>query len=200
MKIVLATKNPSKVVQIKALFADMDIKVISLIDAEIEEDAVEDGVTLEENTLKKILFAKRYFGNVWYMADDTGLFIDILDEQPGIHAARWAGKNKSTEEIRDFTLDKLGGVPLEKRTARFKTVAVVMSPQGKVEMFEGVVEGKLLTEPRCECQKGMPYSSLFVPEGSEKVWAEMGTEEENLISHRGKAFGQVRSFFEKLLV
>jgi XTP/dITP diphosphohydrolase len=187
MKIILATRNPSKAVQIKAMFADLAITVATLTEAGIEGEAVEDGETLEANALKKARYAHRT--GCWSMADDTGLFIDALDGRPGIHAARWAGETATTDEITQYTLGQLEGA-LD-RTATFKTVVALMTPAGDTLLFSGAVKGTLLDAPRTQPQPKMPYSPLFIPDGSEKVWAEMTLEEENAISHRGQAFQQV---------
>ncbi len=198
MEIILSTRNQSKVTQIKNILDGLDLTVLSLSDANIEGEAVEDGTTLEENALKKALFASKQTGK-WAIADDTGLFIDAWGGKPGIHAARWAGDGLSTEEIMRRTLRKLEGVPIEGRTATFKTCAVVTSPDEKhIGFFTGKVRGTILIEPRTVCQPNMPYSAIFVPDGHDKVWAEMSTEEENAISHRGEAFRQVREFLAEL--
>ena len=194
MNIVLSTRNPSKVEQIKAVFADVPILVLTLGEAGIEGEAVEDGATLEENAMKKALFAHR--PGEWSMADDTGLFIDVLDGRPGIHAARWAG-DVSTDEITQYTLKQLDGA--QDRSAIFKTVVAVVSPEGEQRFFIGEVRGTILEAPRVKPQPKMPYSPLFVPDGSNKVWAEMTTEEENAISHRGKAFRLTREYLLKML-
>lgn len=189
MVIILSTRNPSKTEQIKAIFNGAPVRVLTLTEAHIDGEAVEDGHTLEENALKKALFAHR-FGK-WSMADDTGLFIAALGGKPGIHAARWAG-DVSTDEITAHTLKALAGV--KDRRATFKTVVALVSPSGIPSCFVGEVEGQLLEAPRVRPQPKMPYSPLFVPDGSDKVWAEMTTEEENAISHRGKAFHQARDW------
>ena len=199
MNIILSTRNRSKVEQIKILFSDLDATVKSLDEAGISGEAVEDGTTLEENALKKAMFAwEQTVG--WIMADDTGLFIDALGGQPGIHAARWAGREAKTEDIMNFTLERLRGVPMGKRTATFMTVAVVISPDGDSRVFSGSVSGTLSTEPRTICQIDMPYSAIFIPSGQEKVWAQMSIDEENAISHRGQAFRQVRDFLSGILL
>lgn len=198
MEIILGTRNPSKIEQIRAIFSDLDIKILSLDDAGIEGEAIEDGGTLEENAHKKAIFASHPTGK-WSMADDTGLFIDALDGRPGINSARWAGENATTEEILNFVLEKLRGVPQEKRTATFMTVAVIVSPDGDKKVFTGSVRGNILTRPRVEYQPKMPYSGIFLPDGQSKVWAEMSPEEENAISHRGQAFRQVHKFLAGIL-
>ncbi|MEK7635378.1 MAG: non-canonical purine NTP pyrophosphatase [Patescibacteria group bacterium] len=198
MEIILSTRNRSKIDQIKALLNGLDIQVLSLDEAGIEGEAVEDGATLEENAFKKASFASKQTGK-WAIADDTGLFIDALDGKPGIHAARWAGDDLTTGQIRDFTLAQLKDVKEENRTATFTTVAVIVAPTGEKTVFSGSVKGKILSAPRAECQPNMPYSALFIPDGQSKVWAEMDVNEENRISHRGQAFRQVRDFFQSVL-
>lgn len=196
--IILSTRNPSKAEQIKAFFDGLPVKIFTLKEANIEGDAVEDGTTLGENALKKALFAWEQTKK-WSIADDTGLFIDALGGEPGIHSARWAGESATTEQTMYFTLEKLKGVSAKNRTATFKTVAVVITPDRKPLIFTGEAKGILLIEPRVTCQPKMPYSGIFVPDGQLKVWAEMTVGEENAISHRGKAFQQVRDFFKQAL-
>ncbi len=197
MRIILSTKNPSKALQIQTLLNDDAFEVVTLGEIGIHDDVVEDGNTLEENAFKKAIFAFEQTGE-YVIAEDTGLFIDALAGRPGIHAARWAGDSATTEEIRDYTLEQLRNVPLELRTATFKTVAIVMFPDGSHTVCTGELPGLILLEPRMECQPKMPYSALFQPLGHQKTWAEMTTEEENAISHRGEAFRNVRDILLKL--
>jgi XTP/dITP diphosphohydrolase len=198
MEIILSTRNPSKIGQIRAIFHDPDIKILSLDDAGIAGEAIEDGSTLEENATKKALFASQ-LAKKWAMADDTGIFIDALNGAPGIHSARWAGKNASTEDILNFVLDKLKGMPEAKRTATFMTVAVIVSPNGEKKVFTGSVRGSILTKPQAKYQPKMPYSGIFLPDGQGKVWAEMSPEEENVISHRGQAFRKMHNFLAEVI-
>lgn len=165
-------------------------------EAGVEGEAIEDGLTLEENATKKALYASQKAGGVWAMADDTGIFITALDGRPGIHAARWAG-DVSTEEIMRYCLNALDGA--SDRSAVFRTVVVIVSPEGNTHTFVGEVAGTLLESPRREPQPKMPYSPIFVPDGEQLSWAEMTTEQENAISHRGIAFRKVRAFLDTLL-
>ena len=129
------------------------------------------------------------------MADDTGLFISALNGEPGVQAAYWGGEEKTTEERMMYALERLKGI--EDRSATFKTIVAMISPEAQEYIFEGICEGTLLENPRVAPQPKMPYSSLFVPDGHERAWAEMTVEEENSISHRGKAFRQVKEFLSK---
>ncbi|MDP3725610.1 MAG: non-canonical purine NTP pyrophosphatase [bacterium] len=196
--IILSTRNQSKAHQIKAVFDGLPVRILTLEEAGISGEAVEDGATLEENALKKALFAWERTVK-WSIADDTGIFIDALDGLPGVHSARWAGEHATTEEIMRFTLEKLKGVPLENRTATFKTVATIVAPHGIQTVFTGAVKGIILLEPRALCQPKMPYSAIFKPDDHSKVWAEMSAEEQNAVSHRGQAFRQAREFFAEKL-
>lgn len=194
MKIILSTRNPSKAEQIKAMFTSPDVVVFTLDEAGIEGDAIEDGVTLEENALKKVRHAQPYINDdVWIMADDTGLFITALGGRPGIHAARWAG-DVTTDEITAYTLEQLKGAT--DRSAEFVTSVALRAPNGTVHYFTGTCKGTLLEAPRTKPQPKMPYSPLFVPTGSDKCWAEMTVDEENAVSHRGQAFRKVVQFLE----
>ena len=198
MDIILATRNPSKAEQIRAVFPSPTFNILMLDEVGVIGDAVEDGTTLYENAQKKVLFAKGQVAKpYWIMAEDTGLFITALGGKPGIHAARWAGDDATTEEILEYTLSKLAGKT--DRTATFETVVVLISPEGQELTFSGKAPGVLLESPRMKPQPKMPYSAIFVPDGSSKTWAEMTVHEENLISHRGKAFTQVIQFLETKL-
>lgn len=198
MNIVLSTRNPSKAEQIRAVFTGGPFTIQTLAEAGIEGEAVEDGQTLADNALKKAQFAHDHRPHMsdWAMADDTGFFIEALHGAPGIHAARWAGDHKSTEEIMEHALRLLDGE--RNRLAQFVTVVVVIDPFRGRRCFAGNVVGSILTAPRVEPQPKMPYSSIFVPAGQSLSWAEMSVEQENAISHRGKAFRQVRAFLERV--
>jgi XTP/dITP diphosphohydrolase len=196
MKIVLSTNNSSKAEQIKAVFAGSSISILTLADAGIEGGGIEDGTSLEENALKKAMFVHEACPSVWSMSDDTGIFINALGGAPGVHTADWSGGNKETKQFTKWILKQLENI--SDRSATFKTVVAVVTPEGKQHFFTGEVRGKILRMPRVKPQPKMPYSSIFVPDETDKVWAEMTVEEENKISHRGKAFRQARQFLETL--
>lgn len=197
MNIILATRNPSKAEQIKDLFRGLPIAILTLTEAGLEGEATEDGETLQENALKKALFAwERVNPKTWLMADDTGIFIHALDNEPGVRSARWAGDTATTEEITQYTLKRLDGIA--DRSATFETVVALITPEGRHHFFDGKIDGKILEAPRTKPQPKMPYSSIFVPDGTEQVWAEMAVERENQISHRGQAFRQAIVFLESI--
>ena len=195
MNIILATRNESKMEQIRASFAGSSVQILSMKDAGIEGEAKEDGDTLRENSYKKAKYVfDKLQGAQWVMADDTGLFIRALGGVPGVHAAYWGGSDLKTEERTAHALKEMEGKT--DRHAEFRVTVCVLGPGGEEAYFNGQVEGQLLPAPRCQPQPKMPYSGLFKPEISSKVWAEMSVEEENEISHRGKAFAKVREYLE----
>lgn len=196
-KVILSTRNPSKAEQIRAVFAGSPISIVSLDEADIEGQAIEDGNTLEENALKKAMFVHEQKLEAWAMADDTGIFIDALDGKPGVHTADWHGENKETEQITHWVLDQLKNV--DNRSATFRTVVAVVTLEGEHHFFTGEVRGTIFKTPQGKIEPHMPYGSIFIPDGIDKTFAQMSLEEKNTFSHRGKAFCQARTFLETLL-
>ncbi len=175
------------------LLSDLDIKVVSAIDLHLDE-VDEDGETIKENSLKKARSVNQQTGE-WSVADDTGIFIDFLNGAPGINSARWTDR----DNIVRHTLDKLKGVPEEKRGAHFKTVAVLVSPEGKEYCFIGRVNGHLSLAPKGKPRPSLPYDLLFIPERLTKTFAEMTDEEKNKISHRSISFSKLKNFLRPIV-
>lgn len=195
--VVFSSRNRSKIAQVKGVFADSRFIIRSLDELGIQGEVEENGSSLTDNALLKALFPYQddKGKGQYIVSEDTGLFINALDGRPGIHAARWAGPGKTTEEIMQFTLEAMKNVRhLHERVAFFQTIAVLISPVGEIEMFDGVMPGTILFEPQCECQPDMPYSAIFRPAGFDKVWAQMSLDEENAVSHRGRAFRKVLEY------
>lgn len=195
MKLIIATHNPDKLKEIQSLLEGFPYEVISADQAGATEDIVEDGATLEENALKKARYVAEKT-HQWTVADDTGLFIDALGGRPGIYAGRWAGASASAERIMSHTLSQLAGVESEKRTARFESVVALVAPSGAHYFFREIVRGYILEEPRGGKIEKLPYAALFVPEGESLTYAEMPLSKKNIISHRAKAFAELRNFLE----
>lgn len=196
MEVIISTRNPSKLVQIRALVAGSPLALLTLDDVGIEGSAVEDTsdtATLLGNASRKARFAyERSDKTRWVLADDTGLFIRALGGKPGVNAAVWGGEELATEDRTRHCLAQLDGV--SDRRALFRTIVFTISPDGLEHVFDGAVEGKMRTAPRVPPQPKMPYSCLFVPNGEDRSWAEMTTEQENELSHRGIAFRKAVSF------
>ncbi len=187
MQIVFATNNQNKLREINHILGD-SFQLLSLRDLKIEDDIPENEPTLEGNALHKARHIYRIV-NIDVFADDTGLEIDALNGQPGVHSARFAGEAKDSNANIDKVLALLG--PETDRRARFRTVIALVIDR-KEYLFEGTVEGRILNEKRGN--EGFGYDPVFVPEGSSRTFAEMPLSEKNLISHRARAFEKLRKF------
>jgi XTP/dITP diphosphohydrolase len=194
MKLVFATHNPHKLEEINNILGQ-EFSLLSLDDINCTEDISEPFFTLEENAKEKTRYIKETYGYDCF-ADDTGLEIDALNGEPGVFSARYAVPEdidiSLSERFRaniQKVLGKLKGV--KNRRARFRTVISLNWSEGQF-LFEGVVEGNILTEPTGD--KGFGYDPIFMPLGYSKSFAEMTLDEKNLISHRAVAFNQLRDF------
>lgn len=190
MKIIFATHNKGKLIELKNILHDFEI--IGAEDTGVFEDVEEDGETFAENALKKARFVASRVKDV-VIADDSGLCIKAFDGAPGIYSARWAGDRN----IADFTLEKMLDIPESERRAWFETAAVLIYPDGREFTFTGKMVGKIATERRGEALPKLPYDTIFIPEGYTKTCAEMDAVEKNKISHRGRAFLEMREFLSK---
>jgi XTP/dITP diphosphohydrolase len=198
VKLVLATNNPHKVQEIKAILHNLAWELISL--SELHQNLVitEDGLTFEENARKKAETVMRQTGLI-SMGEDTGLEVDVLNGQPGIYSARFAGEKATYQQNVEKLLTLLKDVSLPNRTARFRCVCALAFPQSfnrKIQIFEGICKGKIIDKPHG--QEGFGYDPIFVPDGFDKTFAELSQEEKNKISHRGKALSKVKKYLLKL--
>ena len=193
MKLIFATHNLGKLKEMRALLDGLPYEVTGAQQAGVTDEVEEDGETLEQNALKKAHAVVKQTGE-WAVADDTGLFIAALDGRPGIHSARWAGPTRDEQEIIDFTLKQMRGIPVENRDAFFESVVALVSPLGEELIFRGRVTGKILEVPCGKIRPHLPYDSIFLPDGSQMAFAEMSDEKKNSISHRGNAFRQLKKY------
>lgn len=189
MKVVLATKNSGKIVEIKNILLHLDLEILSLNDFPQIPSVIEDGKTFKENALKKARFAVKHF-NMPVIADDSGLEVDYLDKRPGIYSARYAGENATDEENNYKLLKELKGVPFEKRSARYQCIIAIVFPAGFEETAHGVCNGFIALEPRGT--GGFGYDPLLYLPEYQKTMAEIPLELKNTISHRGKALLKMR--------
>jgi XTP/dITP diphosphohydrolase len=193
MELIFATNNQGKLKEMRALLFDLDIKVWGASQAGADEEVIEDGETFFDNAYKKAEFVASKSGK-YALADDSGLCIDHLNGEPGVRTARWAGENAGDQELVEYTLRILKGVPSEKRGARFKSVLVLVSPDNKYWSFEGEVKGVVTRSPQGENRSSLPYDLIFQPNGFDITFAQMSDEQKNSLSHRGKAFQKLREF------
>lgn len=193
MKIILATRNPGKIQEMRQLLAGLPVDLISAADLETAPDVAESADTLEGNALKKAETLHRMTG-LPTLADDTGLEVAALDGQPGVHSARYAGPTATDRDNREKLLRMLNGV--DNRAARFRTVIAYIDDEG-VHTFEGLCAGTISHEERGE--GGFGYDPIFVPEGVTQTFAEMSALEKNQISHRGGALREFQAYLRERL-
>lgn len=185
MRLVMASANPHKAVEIAAVLREAipDVEIVPR-PAELD-DVAEDGDTLEANALIKARFVCAAAGEA-AIADDTGLEVDALDGAPGVHSARYAGLQQDAAANLAKLLAALREVPAGRRTARFRTVVAVVFGDGREVLANGAVDGTIAPVPRGE--GGFGYDPVFVPhEAAPRTFAELSAEEKNSISHRGRA-------------
>ncbi|WP_178338367.1 RdgB/HAM1 family non-canonical purine NTP pyrophosphatase [Candidatus Avelusimicrobium facis] len=190
MKILVATGNQHKFKEITEILprrtkTGEDIEYLSLADIGGLKLPPENGATLEENAEVKAVYAAKESG-LPAVSDDTGMEVEFLDGRPGVHTARYAGENADADDNNRKLLNELEGLFLGKRAARFRTVACLATPQGKVVHFEGSLDGFIGFGYRGE--NGFGYDPLFIVAGTNKTLAEMTDAEKNTVSHRGQAF------------
>lgn len=188
-KIIFATGNEGKMKEIREIFKDMPYEVLSMKEAGIALDITEDGRTFEENALIKARAVAVASGQI-ALADDSGLEVDYLDKAPGIYSARFLGEDTSYDIKNGYILEKLAGVPEEKRTARFVCAIAAVFPDGRSETRTAAIEGRIAYAPAGE--NGFGYDPIFyVPEFS-CTTAQLTLAQKNKISHRAKALEQMK--------
>lgn len=183
-RVVFATGNEGKMKEIRMILKDFPVEVVSMKEAGINADIVEDGKTFEENALIKAREIMKLTGDI-VLADDSGLEIDYLDKAPGIYSARFLGEDTSYDIKNNYILDKLAGVPDEKRTARFVCAMAAVFPDGEEVVRRESVEGIIGHEIAGE--NGFGYDPIFYLPEYGCMSAQLEPEKKNEISHRGKA-------------
>lgn len=194
-RIVFATGNQNKMREIKMILADLGMEILSMKEAGIDVDVEENGTTFEENALIKAReIAKLLPGDI-VLADDSGLEIDYLNKEPGIYSARYAGRDTSYDVKNQMLIDRLDGVPDEKRTARFVCAVAAVFPDGTEEVVRGTMEGRIGYE--IAGANGFGYDPIFYLPEFGMTSAEISPEQKNEVSHRGKALRAMRSVMEQ---
>lgn len=188
--IVMATANKNKIKEIQ-IHLENWINCLSLEDINCWEEIPEEQDSLEGNAIQKADYIKNKFGYDCF-SEDTGLEIDILGGAPGVYSARYAGPDKNNEANINKVLKELSGN--SNREAQFRTI-IALHWNGKLELFEGKIRGKILEEPKGE--GGFGYDSIFQPEGFQKSFAELGIEIKKQISHRSIAVQKMIAFVKE---
>ena len=201
--IIFATGNKNKMIEIRMILADLGCKILSQKEAGIQADVVEDGQTFEENALIKATtiadIARKMpeYKNAVVLADDSGLEIDALNKEPGIYSARYMGEDTSYDIKNQALIDRLEGVPDEKRTARFVCAIAAALPDGSTEVVRGTMEGRIGYEITGE--NGFGYDPIFYLPQFGCSSAELEPEKNNELSHRGEGLRKMRKVLEEKL-
>ena len=195
-KIIFATGNEHKMIEIRAILSDLGAEILSQKEAGIKADVVEDGATFEENAMikateiAKIANQMPEYKNAVVLADDSGLEIDYLNKEPGIYSARYMGEDTSYVKKNSVILERLKDVPEEKRGARFVCAVAAAFPDGQTKVIRGTMEGIIGYEIKGE--NGFGYDPIFYLPQYGKYSAELSSDDKNAISHRGEALRRIR--------
>lgn len=198
MKIVFATGNANKVREVKAMLADLDMEVLSMKEAGVWAEAEENGTTFMENALIKAKDIAGRMQDVIVVADDSGLVVDALNGEPGIYSARYLGEDTPYSIKNARIIERLAGLPVEKRSARFVCAMAAVLPDGRVLTTEGTIEGYIGYEERGK--GGFGYDPIFMVPEYGCTTAELSAETKNAISHRGKALTAMKGKLQEALV
>lgn len=188
-KLIFATGNQNKVQEIKMIMADTGYEIVSLKEAGIDADIEENGSSFEENAIIKAKAICEMTGEL-VLADDSGLEVDYLNKEPGIYSARYEGVDTPYTVKNQIIMDRLLGVPDEKRTARFVCAIAAAFPDGRVITRTAAMEGRIGYEQKGE--NGFGYDPIFFLPEYGCTSAELSPEDKNAISHRGKALRMMR--------
>lgn len=193
--LVLATRNQGKIREFKSLLKDFNVELKTLDDFGPIPSVEENGETFEDNAVEKARFTARVLGFP-ALADDSGLVVDALGGEPGVHSARYAGEGASDAENNAKLLERLKGVA--DRKAEFWCVIAIAVPRGPALIYEGKCEGEITRETAGA--SGFGYDPVFFYPLLGKTFAQLDTEEKNQVSHRGRALQELKDEFKKVLI
>jgi XTP/dITP diphosphohydrolase len=193
-KLILSTDNKNKAKELREILKDLPLEILTKKEAGVENlQVVEDGDTLEHNSLKKARELAELVDHM-VMADDSGLFVDALDGAPGVYSSRYGGEDGNDSLNNKTLLKNLQG---KERTATFRTVIALITEDGREMTVQGECRGEILEESRGE--NGFGYDPLFVPSGYSETFAQLPSEIKNSISHRRRAIDALREKLEEIL-
>jgi XTP/dITP diphosphohydrolase len=185
-RLVLATRNPHKLVELRRILGpETDVLILGLDDVPAYPETAETGRTFAENALLKAHDAVRASG-LPAVADDSGLIVEALNGMPGVLSARWAGRGHDDVANLRLVLDQIADLPDDRRGAAFVCAAALVTPDGAERVVEGRLDGVLVREPRGS--EGFGYDPIFQPAGETRTTAELPPAAKDAISHRGRAF------------
>lgn len=195
MRLIFATGNQGKMKEIRMVLHDLGVEILSMKEAGISVDIDENGETFEENALIKAREIAKYAEDAIVLADDSGLEIDYLNKEPGVHSARFMGEDTSYDIKNQHILDLLQGVEEDKRSARFVCVISAVLPNGEEYVTRATIEGRIGHESRGE--NGFGYDPIFYVPEYNCTTAELTLEQKNQISHRGKALEEIKKILQQ---
>ena len=196
-RIIFATGNTDKMAEIREILKDLGMEILSMKEAGVNPEIVENGKTFEENSLIKARAVHALLPDDVVMADDSGLEIDYLGGEPGIYSARYLGEDTSYDIKNQVILDRLAGVPDEERTARFVCAIAAALPDGRKEVVRGTMEGIIGHEIAGE--NGFGYDPVFYLPEYGCTSAQLSPEKKNELSHRGEGLRKIRAVLEETL-
>lgn len=194
-RIIFATGNAGKMREIRSILADLGMEIVSMKEAGVDVEIEENGSTYEENALIKARAVAAVTGEL-VLADDSGLEVDRLNKEPGVHSARYMGEDTPYSIKNASLIGRLEGVPEEERTARFVCAIAAVLPDGRELTTRATVEGRIGYEEKGE--GGFGYDPIFFVPELGKTTAELSEEEKNLVSHRGKALRLMKEELRRL--
>lgn len=201
-KLIFATGNAHKMVEIRMILSDLGMEILSQKEAGINASVIEDGATFEENAvikaagIQKIAAQNPKYKNCIVLADDSGLEIDYLNKEPGIYSARYLGENTSYDVKNNALLNRMEGVPDEKRTARFVCAIAAAFPDGSTRVVRGTMEGRI--GYKIAGENGFGYDPIFYLPEYGCTSAELPPEKKNALSHRGEGLRKMRAVIEEV--
>jgi XTP/dITP diphosphohydrolase len=196
MQLLLATRNKDKLKELRKLLKDLQLEVVSAADIRGLPEVEEDAATVRDNAAKKAVEMARVSKKLT-LADDTGLEVDALNGEPGVRSARFAREKATYHENNKELLKRLEGVPLEKRSARFRCVVAIADEKGLYECVEGICNGTIVEAE--QGGGGFGYDPLFIADGQTKTFAEISPDVKNRISHRAKAMQKAWAVLSRYL-
>jgi XTP/dITP diphosphohydrolase len=196
MQLLLATRNKDKLKELRKLLKDLPLEVVSAADIRGLPEVEEDAATVRDNAAKKAVEMARASKKLT-LADDTGLEVDALNGEPGVRSARFAREKATYHENNKELLKRLEGVPLEKRSARFRCVVAIADEKGLYDCIEGICNGTIIEAE--QGGGGFGYDPLFIADGQTKTFAEISPDVKNRISHRAKAMQKAWAVLSRYL-
>lgn len=194
MKLLLGTANRGKTIEMASALAPLAPDIVTPADLGIEGSPPEDFPTLEQNALSKARFYAERSGGIPTLAEDTGLYVEALKDELGVKTRRWgAGPDATDDEWLAFFLERMERE--ENRSAKFVAVVAYVESDGRERLFESEARGTILRSPQAAYLPGLPVSSVFLPDGFDRVFSALTHDEKNAISHRGRA---LRKFMEHM--